>query len=51
MLGEESVPYICCCTAYVEASFKKNAISAGMDHFLTKPIKQSDLEKILELLE
>ena len=36
--GEANVPYICCCTAYAEASFKKNAEAAGMDHFVTKPI-------------
>ena len=36
--GEADVPYICCCTAYAEASFKKKAKEAGMDHFITKPI-------------
>ena len=37
-------PYICCCTAYAEASFKANALLAGMDFFLSKPVTAEDLE-------
>ena len=50
MTGIE-VPYICCCTAYGEASFKKLALTAGMDHFLTKPIEKSEMTAILTLLD
>ena len=32
------VPFICCATAYSEASFKRNAIEAGMNDFISKPI-------------
>ena len=39
LLTEDQVPYICCCTAYREANFKKKAMQAGMDKFLTKPIE------------
>ena len=39
-----SQPYICCCTAYVEAVFKQRALDAGMDHFLIKPIGKQDIE-------
>ena len=31
-------PYICCVTAYNEPTFKKEAIAAGMDYFLVKPV-------------
>ena len=50
MAGLE-VPYICCCTAYGEASFKKFALDAGMDLFLTKPINQNELKAICSLLD
>ena len=43
-------PYICCCTAYVEAVFEKRALDAGMDHFLVKPIGKNEVQKILVLL-
>ena len=26
-------PYICCCTAYMEPSFKETALQSGMDDF------------------
>ena len=45
------MPYICCCTAYVEASFKRRAFEAGMNNFLTKPIDYKDLAKMLLILE
>ena len=50
LLNEDKVPYICCCTAYAEASFKRQALAAGMDHFLTKPIHAQELDEILLLL-
>ena len=50
MAGIE-VPYICCCTAYAEATFKKLALDAGMDHFLTKPVEYAELTAILTLLD
>ena len=45
MIGEANLeqPYICCCTAYTEESFKNKAFEAGMDDFLTKPVKHSNL--------
>ena len=33
-----SKPYICCVTAYSEASFLHRAFAAGVDSFLTKPV-------------
>ena len=51
LLGEDQIPYICCCTAYTETSFKQKAIAAGMDHFLIKPVKSSELAEILKFLE
>ena len=36
-------PYICCLTAYSEVHFKKNALAAGMDEFVVKPIKVTQL--------
>ena len=50
MTGIEA-PYICCCTAYGEASFKKMALDAGMDIFLTKPVEHSQMTAILTLLD
>lgn len=50
LLDEDKVPFICCCTAYSEASFKRQALAAGMDHFLTKPVRSQDLDEILLLL-
>ena len=38
ILSEINTPYICCCTAYCDAAFKRQALSAGMDNFLTKPV-------------
>ena len=43
-------PYICCCTAYAEASFKRHALAVGMDHFLTKPIDSEEMMSILSRL-
>ena len=41
-------PYICCCTAYSEASFKRKAIDAGMNNFISKPIDQRQLKSLLK---
>ena len=40
-------PFICCCTAYAEASFKSTALLSGMDEFLTKPISQQELQAVI----
>ena len=32
-------------------AFKKLALTAGMDHFLTKPIEKSEMTAILTLLD
>ena len=47
LLNQSHQPYICCCTAYAEASFKKQAKVAGMDNFLNKPISSGELDQIL----
>jgi len=49
MLDEESIaqPFICCCTAYVEEQYQKEASASGMDHFLTKPLNDNDIRAIL----
>eukprot|EP00353_Schmidingerella_taraikaensis_P018082 CAMPEP_0185621122 /NCGR_PEP_ID=MMETSP0436-20130131/56289_1 /TAXON_ID=626734 ORGANISM="Favella taraikaensis, Strain Fe Narragansett Bay" /NCGR_SAMPLE_ID=MMETSP0436 /ASSEMBLY_ACC=CAM_ASM_000390 /LENGTH=67 /DNA_ID=CAMNT_0028262091 /DNA_START=240 /DNA_END=440 /DNA_ORIENTATION=- len=40
-------PFICCCTAYSEPTFVKEALAAGMDEFLTKPISNNELKTCL----
>lgn len=40
-------PNICCCTAYSEESFKRKALAVGMDQFMTKPIENAELNKVL----
>ena len=42
-----AIPYICCCTAYGDQSYRDEAMFAGMNHFLTKPIDHKDLTEIL----
>ena len=49
LLDQRHLPYICCCTAYAEASFKRQALAAGMDNFLNKPISAAELDEILAL--
>ena len=49
LLDQRDLPYICCCTAYAEASFKRQAMAAGMDNFLNKPISAAELDEILTL--
>ena len=52
MLADEGVevPYVCCCTAYAEESFKNKALAAGMDNFLTKPVSAEEFDKALGLV-
>ena len=40
MLQKEGLktPFVCCCTAYTEPVFEQQALQAGMDRFLAKPI-------------
>ena len=40
-------PFICCVTAYTENSFKKSAMSAGMNEFLSKPVTDGDLATLI----
>lgn len=40
--------YICCVTAYSEASYKRKALESGMDCFLTKPVSWENLKEIVE---
>ena len=50
-ISADQFPFICCCTAYSEAQFKKAAMDAGMNHFLTKPISMENIENLLTLLD
>ena len=45
----EQKPFICCCTAYSDPSFRKVAFEAGMEMFITKPVSNEDLDKVLKL--
>ena len=36
-------PYIICCSAYDEDSFKEEAYAAGCDDFFTKPVNANEL--------
>ena len=45
------LPFICCCTAYAEASFKTNALASGMDYFVTKPVSDDELNGILKCMD
>jgi len=48
---QSELPFICCCTAYTRNDYKKIAIKAGMNHFISKPISMGDLEELLRILE
>ncbi len=50
LFDNKDMPFLCCCTAYAEATFKRQALQAGMDQFLTKPINPSELYQILKNL-
>ena len=41
-------PYICCVTAYSEADFKRQALAAGMDQFIIKPLRPKQVKKLLK---
>ncbi len=49
LLSEEQLPFIACCTAYDEASFKRRALQAGMDSFMSKPLSDADLRQLIDL--
>ena len=44
-------PIICCCTAYTEATFKRQAFLAGMNKFVTKPVSYKDLRDCLQMVD
>ena len=46
-----SQPFICCCSAYTEDSFKQKALQAGMNDYLTKPVTQERLASIVNKIE
>ena len=50
MLDEAEVkqPYICCCTAYTDESFMREAFASGMDSFQTKPVSAVMIEKFIQ---
>ena len=45
-VGEKNIeiPYICCCTAYDDYSFRPNAKDYGMDIFTSKPLSYDELQ-------
>ena len=43
-------PYICCLSAYADASYVENAIMAGMHNFMTKPANAFDVNILLSSL-
>lgn len=45
-----SNPVICCCTAYTEATFMREAFLAGMNKFITKPVSYKDLSECLQMI-
>ena len=44
-------PIICCCTAYTEATFMRQAFLAGMNKFVTKPVSYKDLTECLQMVD
>jgi CheY-like chemotaxis protein len=40
-------PHIVCLTAFTEKIFEENAKAAGMNEFITKPINNARLKKIM----
>ena len=50
MMTEEELPYICCLSAYSETGYKRQAISAGMNDFMTKPITNEELQKLITII-
>ena len=43
-------PVICCCTAYTEATFMRQAYLAGMNKFVTKPVSDQELSECLDMM-
>ena len=41
------MPYICCCSAYGHESYAQQAIAAGMNFFMSKPITSKDVKLLL----
>ena len=46
----EKKPYLCCVTAYASPGFENQALEAGMDRFLTKPLSDQTIRDILQRL-
>ena len=42
------IPYMCCCTAYGANNFKRKALEAGMQRFITKPISIDELKEVIQ---
>ena len=43
-------PVICCCTAYTDSTFMRQAYLAGMNKFLTKPVSDKELVECLQMI-
>ena len=41
-------PYITCVSAYEEDLYKDMAFAAGMNMFITKPVSEDDMKKVLK---
>ena len=46
-LGEKKMPVIVALTAHALEESRIKAMDAGMDHYLTKPIRRDELAKLL----
>lgn len=44
-------PYICCCTAYTASSYSQQALDAGMNDCIKKPVELATLMKIAQLAD
>ena len=44
-------PYLGCVTAYTQVSFMKEAISAGFNKFMSKPISSDELDDCLSNIQ
>ena len=42
-----SQPYICGCSAYDEPTYSMKALEAGMNEFISKPIKAETLQRLV----
>ena len=52
IVGEAGLdqPYICCCTAYGDESYRQEALASGMNDFITKPMDIAVLENMIKIL-